>query len=105
MLRLAVVLAAAVAALAATGTAGAAQLIDRDATGVKIAANAKGEGMLTYRAHGKLRRVLLWGALGAKVPTAGGKQEKFKLDYSGGWGKYHANYWKTFANTCGHYDG
>jgi len=105
MLRLAAILAAAVAALAATGTAGAAQLIDRNATGVKIAANAKGEGLLTYHAHGKLRRVLLWGAMGAKVPTAGGKQEKFKLDYSGGYGKYHKNYWQTFANTCGQYDG
>ena len=35
-------------ALAATGTASAAQLIDRNATGVKIAANAKGEALLTY---------------------------------------------------------
>ena len=34
-------------ALAPTGTASAAQLIDRNATGVKIAANAKGEALLT----------------------------------------------------------
>ena len=96
---------AAVAALAVTGTAGAAQLIDRDATGVKIAANSKGEGLVTYTAHGTLKHVLLWGAMGASVPTPGGKQQKFKVDYSGGWGRYHTTYWKTFANTCGQYDG
>src|SRR2546427_642906 len=83
------------------GPAGAAQLIDRNATGVKIVANAKGEGLLTYSAGGKLKHVLLWGAVDAKVPTQGAKQEKFKVDYAGGWGKYHTVYWKTFANTCG----
>jgi hypothetical protein len=105
VLRLAAGLPLVLAALALTGTASAAQLIDRNATGVKIAANAKGEGLLTYSAAGKLKHVLLWGAMGATVPTQGGKQEKFKLDYSGGWGKYHTVYWKTFANTCGQYDG
>lgn len=105
VLRLVAGLPLVLAALALAGTASAAQLIDRNATGVKIAANAKGEGLLTYSAAGKLKHVLLWGAMGAKVPTQGGKQEKFKVDYSGGWGKYHTVYWKTFANTCGQYDG
>jgi hypothetical protein len=82
-----------------------AQLIDRNATGVKIAVNTKGEALVTYHAAGRLKRVLLWGAMGAKVPTRGGKQEKFKLDYSGGYGKYRNNYWKTFGTTCGQYDG
>jgi hypothetical protein len=105
MCRLSVALVSLVAALGATGTAGAAQLIDRNATGVKIAANAKGEALVTYTAAGKLKHVLVWGAVGAKLPTPGGKQEKFKLDYSGGWGKYRTVYWKTFGNTCGQYDG
>jgi hypothetical protein len=103
--RLAATLPLAAVALACTGTAGAAQLIDRNATGVKITANAKGEGLLTYSAAGKLKHVLLWGAENAKVPTQGAKQEKFQVDYAGGWGKYHKLYWKTFANTCGQYDG
>jgi hypothetical protein len=103
--RLAAALPLALAALVFTGTAGAAQLIDRNATGVKIVANAKGEGLLTYSAGGKLKHVLLWGAVDATVPTQGAKQEKFKVDYAGGWGKYHTVYWKTFANTCGQYDG
>jgi hypothetical protein len=92
-------------ALAATGTASAAQLIDRNATGVKIAANAKGEALLTYTKAGVVKHILIWGAENARVPAAGSTQVKFSLDYSGGWGKYHTTYWKTFANTCGQYDG
>ena len=38
-------------------------------------------------------------------PTKGGKQFRFSLDYSGGYGKYHTVYWKTFRSTCGRYDG
>src|SRR5438067_56121 len=102
MRTLAAFLGASLAAAALAHSADAAQLIDRNAAGVKIAANAKGEGLLTYTAGGKLKHVLLWGAMGAKVPTAGGKQVKLKVDYAGGWGKYHTDYWKTFANTCGY---
>jgi hypothetical protein len=29
----------------------------------------------------------------------------FKLDYSGGYGKYKQDYWKTFKSTCSAYDG
>ena len=68
MLRLFATLALVLAALVSSGTAGAAQLIDRNATGVKITADAKGEGLLTYFAAGKLKHVLLWGATGAQVP-------------------------------------
>jgi hypothetical protein len=100
-----VILALAALALAATGTASAAQLIDRNATGVKITAKAKGEALLTYTKAGAVKHVLIWGAENARVPTAGGKQVKFSLDYAGGWGRYHKLYWKTFANTCGQYDG
>ena len=51
-----------------------AQLIDRNATGVKLAVNAKGEALLTYTASGKLKHVLAWGAENARVPTPGGQQ-------------------------------
>ncbi len=105
MRRLLLILGLAALALAATGTASAAQLIDRNATGVKITANAKGEALLTYTKAGAAKHVLIWGAENARVPTAGGKQVKFSLDYAGGWGRYHKLYWKTFANTCGQYDG
>jgi hypothetical protein len=86
-------------------SARAAQVIDLNATGVKIAANSKGEALLTYTKAGAVKHILIWGAENALVPTAGGKQVKFSLDYSGGYGKYHTVYWKTFTNTCRKYDG
>ena len=93
------------AAALITPSAFGAQLIDRNASGVKIAVNAKGEALLTYTAAGKLKHVLAWGAEDARVPTPGGQQVKFKLDYAGGWGKYHTLYWKRFGGNCGYYDG
>jgi hypothetical protein len=86
-------------------TASASQLIDRNATGVKLAVNAKGEAMLTYKSGGKTKHVLAWGAINAIAPTAARAQVKFKLDYSGGYGKYRRDYWKTFGKACGAYDG
>ena len=96
-----IVLAAAVLA----PTASSSQLIDRDAHGLKLAVNSQGEAMLTYTAGGKEKHVLAWGALNAIAPTKSRPQLAFKLDYAGGWGKYHRDYWKTFKNTCRPYDG
>ena len=95
---------AALAALVAAGGASAAQLIDRNATGVHLAVNNKGEALLTYRA-GSLKHVLVWGAANAKTPNKAVKQVSFHKDYAGGWGKYHQQYWKSFPNACGAYDG
>ena len=101
-----VVLAAAVAAACVLAqTASASQLIDRNAHGIKLAVNAKGEALLTYTAHGQLKHVLAWGAVNAIAPTTARPQVAFKLDYAGGWGKYHKLYWKTFGKSCGAYDG
>lgn len=86
-------------------SAGASQLIDRNAHGVKLEVNAKGEALLSYTAGGKLKHVLAWGAENAIAPTKARPQVAFKLDYAGGWGKYHSDYWKTFKNTCATYDG
>jgi hypothetical protein len=92
-------------ALGGAANASAAQLIDRNATNVRIATNAKGEALLTYAKGDQTKHILIWGAINALPPTAGGQQVKFKLDYSGGWGKYHTLYWKSFRGTCGRYDG
>jgi hypothetical protein len=97
--------AALAATLAAAGHASAAQLIDRNASGVRISANAKGEAVLSYRAHGLVRHVLLWGAINARVPAPGTQQVKLKVDYSGGWHLHRTLYWKHFGGTCGRYDG
>jgi hypothetical protein len=91
--------------LAVPGVASAAQLIDRNATGVKIAVNAKGEALFTYRKSDGIHRVLVWGAINAIAPKEGAHQQKFKLDYSGGWGSRHTLYWKKFRSTCKRYDG
>ena len=104
---LAVLAAAALAAIVATA-ASASQLIDRNATNVSLMVNAKKEALVTYTAGGKVHHVLAWGAINAFPPKRGGSQVAFKLDYSGGFGKYHqANYWKTqFAPSgCLPYDG
>jgi hypothetical protein len=94
-----------VAVVAATA-AHASQLIDRNATNVSMAVNAKGEAMLTYSVAGKAKHVLGWGAENALAPRPGRKQVAFKLDYSGGYGKYHRPaYWNAFNGACLPYDG
>jgi hypothetical protein len=73
----------------AVPAAGASQLVDRDATGIHLLVNARGEALIVYRAHGRERHVLAWGAVGALTSRTSGGQEQFKLDYAGGWGKYY----------------
>jgi hypothetical protein len=87
------------------GPAAASQLIDRNATRVKLAVNGRGEALLTYTANGKLKHVLAWGAVNAVNPTSGGKQVAFRLDYAGGYGKYKRPYWQTFGAACAKYTG
>jgi len=94
-----------VVALAAGTAANASQLIDRNAHDVSLEVNANGEALLTYNDGGRVRHVLAWGAVNAIAPTASRKQVAFDLDYAGGWGKYHRDYWKTFNGSCGAYDG
>ena len=94
--------------LAATfvASASASQLINRDVRGIKLAVNTKGEALISYRTvRGKAQHVLAWGAINARQPNRTLKQQRFKLDYAGGWGKYHRTYWKTFKNSCSAYDG
>jgi hypothetical protein len=85
-------------ALVATTEASASQLIDRNATGVRLAANSKGEALLTYRARGAWQHVRVWGAVNARQPRAGIPQVHLAKDYSG-------RYWQSFRNQCRPYDG
>jgi hypothetical protein len=97
---------ATLAALATTSTASGSQLIDRNATGVKLEVNAKGEAMMTYTVGGQLKHVLAWGAVNAIPPNQEQPQVAFKLDYSGGYGKYHIkSYWTRADWVCLPYDG
>ena len=83
----------------------ASQLIDRNAVGLQIEVNHKGEALLTYRSGGVLKHVLAWGAVNALGPSVNANQVRFQLDYAGGWGKYHSEYWKTFVDSCRPYSG
>jgi hypothetical protein len=97
-----------VLAVAATfvASASASQLVNRDVRNVQLAVNSKGEALVTYRTvRGQLQHVLAWGAINARQPNASLKQVRFRLDYAGGWGRYHKRYWKTFGSSCGAYDG
>ena len=96
---------AALAALAVPAGAGASQLIDRDATGVTLKVNAQGEALIGYRARGKIRHVLAWGAVNALAPTKARDQVAFRLDYAGGWGKYKKDLSPSFKNVCRPYTG
>ena len=80
---------------------------DANVAFVSLKVNVKGEALLTYRrADGRLRRVLAWGAINARPPSAEVPQVRFRWDYAGGWGKYrNGKYWKTFKNVCRTYDG
>jgi hypothetical protein len=103
--RLGVLLCVALAAIALPAAATASELIDRNASGVGLKVNTKGQALLTYTARGRRWNVLAWGAVNAVPPTRARKQVAFRLDYSGGWGTYRKKVWKTFRNTCRPYDG
>jgi hypothetical protein len=98
-------LACVLAALLAPSAASASELIDRDASNLTFKVDAAGRALLTYRAHGKLRRVLAWGAVNAIPPTTARRQVEFRLDYSGGWGTFRRPVWRGFRNACRPYDG
>ena len=80
---------------------------DLNVADLSLAVNAKGEALLTYtRENGKVRHVLLWGAINARAPDPNVPQVAFKADYTGGWGSTATpGYWKTFRNACRPYDG
>jgi hypothetical protein len=86
-------------------SASASETIDRNARAVRLAVNPSGTALLTYRARGRTRHVLAWGAINARVPTRGTRQVSFRVDYSGGWGSRRKLVWKRFRNACGPYRG
>ena len=97
--------AAGICAASIASSATASQLVDRNASGVRLAVNGRGEALITYKAHGTLKRVLAWGAINARAPSQAQPQVAFRLDYAGGFGKYRRAYWKSFGKRCGAYRG
>ena len=83
-------------------------LITRDAGTPTLKVDAKGYALVSYTEKGKAKRLVVWGAVNALPPKAGGQQTAFKLDYSGGFKALkNASYYKTIKNVCSaeRYDG
>src|SRR2546423_2933751 len=93
----------ALAVLTAVAPAQASRLIGRNATNVKLRVDAKGRALVTFRAIGRKRYVLAWGAVNARPPTAGVPQQRFRLDYD--WGVRRRPLFRHFRDACRRYDG
>ena len=75
--------------------AGASELIGRNATGVRLQADAQGRALVAFRSEGQAETVLAWGAIDARAPSPTKAQVAFKLRYGGAIG----------PNTCRPYRG
>ena len=92
-------LAAALCLLAlAPASASASQLIDRNAHGVHLIVNGRGQALLTYSARGGSHRVVASGAINARYPNPSIPQVQFRKDYSG-------RSWSSAGSQCRRYDG
>ena len=91
----------------ATPVSASEPLWDANVKFLSLEVNRKGEALVSYRlASGKLRNVLVWGAINARAPSETVPQVRFKWDYAGGWGKYRkGKYWRRFRDMCRPYDG
>jgi hypothetical protein len=92
-------------AVAVPATASASEILDRNASNVSLKVAKNGQALISYNARGKRWNVLAWGAKNAIQPTRARKQVEFEIDYSGGYGTYKRDVWKTFADSCSAYDG
>ena len=97
--------AVAVVAFVMPATASASEIIDRNASKVTLKVATNGQALISFDARGKRWNVLAWGAENAIPATPARAQVKFRLDYSGGYGTYKRDVWKTFKDACRPYDG
>jgi hypothetical protein len=105
-MRFTVVVLSLLAALVTASVAHASDRIGLNATGVHLAVSRDGaRALVTYRAAGKVRHVLLRGAVNALPPSQTVPQVRFRIDWTGGWETYGHTIWKTFGNACRAYDG
>ena len=82
---------------------------DTDVRDPTLKVNARGTALVEYTTTAGLRRhVLVWGAINglAHQGGPGSRQQRFELDYSGGWkSRQNPRYWRTLRDACGPYDG
>lgn len=86
---------AVLAGLLLAAPAGASELIARNASNVRLQADAQGRALISFRSEGQSRQLLAWGAVNARPPSQAQPQVAFKLQYGGTIG----------PNTCGAYRG
>ena len=86
---------AAVLAFVATPEASASELIGRDATDVRLQADAQGRALISFRSGGQPKQLLAWGAVDARPPSRSVTQVAFRLQFGGSIG----------PNVCGAYRG
>ncbi len=91
--RVAVLGTALVCALLAAASAQSSRPVVGDAHVLSLSVNDRGEALFVYRSVALTRHVLAWGTT------------ELRLDYSGGWRRYHRQYWRGFTKTCARYDG
>ncbi len=82
---------------------------DTDVSDPTLKVNARGTALVEYTTTAGIRRhILVWGAINglAHQGGPGSRQQRFELDYSGGWkSRQNPRYWRTLRNACGPYDG
>ena len=80
-------------------------LLDRNASRIRLAVDARGQALVTYRAGGRTRHVLVFGAVNALPPSESTPQVRFTIDYTGGIETQHRSVWRRFGNRCRPYRG
>ena len=83
----------------------ASGLLDRNATQIRLAVDGRGQALVSYRAAGRMRHVLVFGAVNALAPSESIAQVRFTIDYTGGIETRHRNVWRHFRNRCRPYRG
>ena len=83
----------------------ASGLLDRNATQIRLAVDGRGQALVSYRAAGRMRHVLVFGAVNALAPSESIAQVRFTIDYTGGIETRHRNVWRRFRNRCRPYRG
>jgi len=97
-MKAALLVSVALVALVSVGAAQGSQIIDRNASGVRLTVNAQGQALVTYRARGSSHRVVAWGAINARYPNPSVPQVQFRKDYSG-------RSWQRAGSACRPYTG
>lgn len=105
LLRAGAALGALLCAAAVAPVASASQLIARNTSTERLSVSSDGKALLTYHAQGRQQRVLVWGAINARPPSESAPATEFRVDYSGGWGTFRRQLWKTHRNVCRPYRG